>query len=140
MKDGFDIVTDIRSLINIPSITGLITGKIWPTELPSGRTETDIAINSLGITNTQDQIGHGNVNIHAPNLIETVGGKSYPMPNQALLNSISKAVTPYLDGQYRPSFRTKVEEAGQLLQDTDGSWFVNIRVKYYSLQTDFKHV
>lgn len=140
MKDVFDMVTDIRSLINIPAITGLINGKVWPTERPAGRAETDFVVNGLAITNTPDQIGYGNVNIHVASLTETANGRTYSMPDQAKLSALAKAVTPYLDAQFKYSFRTEIEEGARIVQDTDGSWFVNIKVKYYSYNKNYQNI
>ena len=62
-KDNFDIVTDIRALVNVPSILTLLNGgKVDPSVKTTGADVRGIVINSLGITNTAEQIGSGNIN------------------------------------------------------------------------------
>jgi hypothetical protein len=141
MKDGFDLVTDIRSLINIPEITGLIDGKIYPNLRPDNSTKTDIVINSTTINNTQNQIGYGNINVYVPTISVANGnGGQQQFPDQAKMNTMCKAITPYVESQYRATFRTEVQDAGNIYQDTDGSWFINIRLKYRSLQDNYKNI
>lgn len=136
MKDVFDMVTDVRSLINIPAITNLIDGKVYPSIRPDGSVKSDIVVNGLNITNTQDQIGSGNINVFVPKI--SSGGVL--VNDQARIMSICKAISSYVNDQYRASFRLKVMGASSLERDTDGSYFGNIRYKYYSLQSDFKQI
>ncbi|WP_158797673.1 hypothetical protein [Pedobacter sp. L105] len=141
MKDGFDVAADIISLINIPEITGLIDGKIYADVRPSKSNKIDIVVKSLGITNAWNQAGSGTVNVYVPALSETQpDGSVQLLPDQDTLSSLCKAITPYLDTQYKPSFNTQVTAAGNLVQDTDGSWFVSITFSYYSIQTNFKNL
>jgi hypothetical protein len=141
MKDGLDVVTDVRSLINIQAITGLIDGKIWSNQRLNNSTKTDIVVNCNSISNTAIQIGFGNVNIYVPALIIASGnGGTQQYPDYAKMNTICKAVTPYLDTQFKATFRTEIEESGNVYQDTDGTWFINIGFKYYSMQTNYKNI
>jgi hypothetical protein len=141
MKDGFDLVTDLRGLVNVPDITALIDGKIYPNIRPNNSTKTDIVINSVTINNSQDQIGYGNVNVYVPTIAGASGnGGQQQFPDYAKMNAICKAITPYVETQYRDTFRTEVEAAGNIYQDTDGSWFINIRIKYRSIQTDYQNI
>lgn len=141
MKDGFDLVTDLRSLVNVPEITGLIDGKIYNSFRPNNSNKTDIVVNSITISNTQDQIGYGNINIYVPALSAPDGiGGQQQVPDMAKMNSLCKSVTPLVETQFRNTFRTEVEDAGNIYQDTDGSWFVNIRIKYYSIQNNYQNI
>lgn len=140
MKDGFDVVNDVRSLINIPTITSQIDGKIWPDMRPNNRVKTDIVINCNSISNSVDQIGFGNVNIYVPGITETVDGQQWKKPDHYRLNSLCKLILPYIETQWRETFRTEVEDSGNIFQDTDGSWFVNIGFKYYSLQSNYQNI
>lgn len=67
MKDCFDVVEDIKSLINIPAVTSQISGVIYTDEKLSGSDKVDIVINSFSITNTINQVASANVNVYAPN-------------------------------------------------------------------------
>lgn len=142
-KDGFDIVTDIRSLINIPEVIALlgVGGKVDPSVKTTSSSVKGIVVNSLGITNTADQIGFGNVNCYAPSLPPlTINGKSVSLPDQQSLSTLVKAITPLIDGQYKATFRCWVVENGTIMQDTDGSYFANIRFRYQSIQDNYKNI
>lgn len=133
MKDSFDVTADIISLFDVPAIRNLITGDIYADDRPDNSQLIDIVVNSLGITNRQQQKGSGNVNIHVPNL---PSGRK----DSRTLRTITKALKPHLDTQFRETFHTDIEDAGALLQDTDGTWFYNIPINYYSIQTNFKNI
>lgn len=133
MKDGFDLTADVISLFDVPAIKNLITGGIYADDRPDNSDLIDVVVNSLGITNRQQQKGSGNVNVHAPNL---PSGRK----DSRTLRTIAKALMPYLDTQSRDTFRTDIDDGGTLLQDTDGTWFYNIPINYYSIQTNFKKI
>ena len=138
MKDSFDITIDVRGLLNVPAITTLLgaDGKIFQTERPTGRTNfTDIVINALGITNTSLQKGSGNVNCYVP----TITSGSVKVADQAKMMALSRAVIALIDEQYKATFQTWVDSAQSVLQDTDGSYFVNIPFEYQSVQ-NYKNI
>jgi len=145
MKDGLDVVTDVWAMLNQPSVVALLGagGQIWKHDKPGGRglTKTDIVVNSLGITNSQQQRGVANVNIYVPNLLVTQDdGTKQQVPNVTKLNTICKAITPLLDTRWMPTFHTDIEDPGTLLQDTDGSWFISIQLNYYSIQNNYQNI
>jgi hypothetical protein len=141
MKDGFDLVTDIRSLVNVPTVLALINGKIYSSLRPNNSTKTDIVINGTTISNTQDQIGYGNVNIYVPGIMAANGnGGQQLFPDMAKMSSLCKAITPFVETQFRTSFRTEVQDAGNIYQDTDDTWFVNIRIKYMAIQNNYQNI
>lgn len=133
MKDGFDIVTDVRGLLS-PLIPLLNGGAIYPSVRPSGSNKTDVVVNSLGISNKIDQVGFGNINIYAPFIQSSANGKPQTLPNQQLLSNLAKATVPLVDEVYKSTFRCWIEELPILLQDTDGSYFCNIRFRYQSIK------
>jgi len=138
MKDSFDITIDVRGLLNVSAITALLgaDGKIFQTERPTGRTTfTDIVINALGITNTTLQKGSGNVNCYVP----TVTSGSVKVADQAKMMLLSRAVIALIDEQYKTTFQTWIEDSQNILQDTDGSYFVNIPFEYQSVQ-NYKNI
>ncbi len=135
-KDGFDAITDVRGLINIPSVLALLGtgGKVDPSIKTTGSDVKGIVVNLLGITNDQDQIAIGNVNCYAPAIISTINGKQVSLPNQAALSTLAKAITPLIDEQYKTTFRVWVEENATIVQDTDGSYFASIKFRYQSIK------
>jgi hypothetical protein len=134
MKDGFDIVADVKSLVNVPVITGAIESPIWEHSRPDNSDKIELVVNSLGATNDQYQKGFANINIYAPSLERNVGGKVSRYANTPVLNNLVKLIKPLVEKQFRPTFNTEIDESPTLMQDTDGSWFVNIRLKYRSIK------
>lgn len=141
MKDAFDVMTDIRGLVNVPAITGLINGGIWPNTRPNNSNKIDLVINCNSISNTATQIGYGNVNIYVPTLSTPNGnGGQQQTPDYAKMKQITSAITPLIDTQFKYSFQVEVEDSGNVFQDTDGSWFANIGFKYYSYNKNYNNI
>jgi hypothetical protein len=134
MKDAIDVTLDVRNLLNIPAVTGLLTGSIWQTEKPTGRqTISDIVVNCSSVTNNQDQVARVNVAVYWPNL-------SSGLADQANLRRVGKIVTSYLDTQWKDAFHCYVEDGGVIVKDSDGSNFYNIRVVYRALQNNYQNI
>ncbi|MBB6109713.1 hypothetical protein SAMN05421821_105131 [Mucilaginibacter lappiensis] len=142
MKNGFDMINDVRSLINVPAVLSLIDGKIYPGTRPIGRTnKVDIVVNALGVNNNQLQKGTANINIYAPGIRTTQEDNSVQyLPDYAKLNAIVKVVTPLVESQFRATFNTKVTDPGTPLQDADGNWLVSMQLSYQSIQTNYKNI
>lgn len=139
MKDSFDVTIDVKSLVTAPAIATILgsTGKIFQTERPSGREAMiDLVINCLGITNTSIQKGSGNINGYVPAIIS----EGVKMADQAKLMTLSRTVISLVDAQYKNSFQTWIEDTPTIMQDTDGSYFVNIPFEYQSIQDNFKNI
>lgn len=140
-KDGFDVVTDVRGLVNVPSIISLLQGGlVEPSIKSTDASVMGIVVNSTGITNTQDQIGFGSVNCYAPAIETTVNGKVQQLPDQASLSAMVKAVKPLIDGIYEETFRVWVEDMGNVYQNPDGSYFASVRYRYQSIQDNYKNI
>ncbi|SMC53243.1 hypothetical protein [Pedobacter nyackensis] len=135
MKDVFDMVTDVRSLVNVPVLTSTINGKVYPNLRPDGRTDfADLVVNGLSITNTQQQIGSGNVNGYVP----TITKDGVRVPDQARLSAMGKSIITLIDNQYHDTFRVFVDGGAVPMRDTDGSYFVNVPFKYHSIQDNYQ--
>lgn len=132
MKDVFDMVTDVRSLLNVPALTGQIDGKVYPSIRPDGSAKCDVVVNGLGLTQTQDQIGSGNINIHVPK----IKSSGVEVPDQARMSALGKIAAGLIKAVYKASFRVFLDSQPVPVKDSDGSYYVNIRYKYYSLQDE----
>lgn len=140
-KDGFDIVTDVRALVNVPNVLTLLSGgKVDPSIKTTGSDKKGIVVNSIGITNAKEQKGFGNVNCYAPAIISTINGKQVQLPDQATLSTLVKAIKPLIDGVRMPHFECWVTENATIMQDTDGSYFANIQFEYRATQDNFKNI
>lgn len=135
MKTGIEVILDVRSLISISDVTSAITGKIYEVRRPTNSKLIDIVIGVQGVDNNWMQQALLNVNINVPNL-----ASDSTMPDLRNLNNISKLLVPLLDGQNKSDFYTKVDAPAIIYQDTDGTFYANIKVKYFSVQTNHKNI
>jgi hypothetical protein len=133
MKDAFDVVADVRSLINVTAVTALLTGKVYPDNRPGNSDQSDIVVNCFGVTNRWQQQSIVNVNIYVP-VLES--GNT----DKITFRNIVKVLLPLLDHQNRETFQTDVDDAGSFITDPDGKEFYNIPVNYHSIQEKFKNV
>lgn len=135
MKDSIEIMKEVMSLIRLPEIEGSITGEIWPHSKPSGRGElTDIVVSCFTLNNKQIQTANVNINIHVPNLKDT------GLPNLRRFGELAYLLLPFLDNQNKSDFYTWVENPGVIINEKDGSHFLNIVVKYNSIQSNYKNI
>ena len=132
MKDLFDMITDVRSLINVPAFTSLIDGKVYPSIRPDNSTKVDSVVNGLSLTQTQQQIGSGNINIYVPKI--NSGGAL--VVDQSRMSTLSKIVANLIKAVYMPTFRVFLDSQAEMIRDTDGSYYVTVRFKYYSFQDE----
>ncbi|MCY1551217.1 hypothetical protein D9M68_875310 [compost metagenome] len=141
MKNALDMITDVRGLLNVSSITSQINGGIWPGDRPAGSDKIDLVVNAITITNSQIQTGSGNVNIYAPLLIQTINGKQSKLPDYVKLSSLVKLVQDAIDERYEKTFRVEVDEgSGKIYEDTDGSYFANVKFYYQSYNKNYKNI
>lgn len=135
MKNGLEVVNDIRGLINVPAVRNLINGQIYPGVRASGSAKSDIVIRTNGGTNDQDQAFYVYINCYCPNLLSTVDGKSQSLPDYEKLGNLAKAIEPLTDGVYKPSFRCWIEEPMIIMDNPDGTYLGSIRIRYQSIQS-----
>lgn len=136
------MIMDVYGLLNVDAVKNIITGNLYPLERPQNSLDQDIAINALPITNDQQQKGVVNVNIHCQNLLNVVfkGKADNTQPDLQTLNAISKVVLSILNSVNASDFRLQAATGGQLFRDQDGTWYMNIRVNYYSIQPNYINI
>lgn len=140
MKTGIQMVVDVAKLLQVPQVTGLISGKVWQHQRPANSNREDIVVNSLALTNQQLQKGVVNVNIHVPNasvVVDSVTDNT--LPDLAKMHAIEQAVIPLLEARWEDSFHTDIDEPGQPFQDGT-NWYLNIRVNYHAVQMNYQNI
>jgi hypothetical protein len=140
MKDVFDINNDIRSLVDVAEVQGILDGGIWTMQMPDNHKKTAVVINTLTGTNDQIQQAVVNVRIHTPNIQVWIEKQYSSIPDQRTLKKVSDLLIPLLDSKYMPSFWTEVVKPAYLFKDNDGSHFTLIQVNYYSIQDHYKNI
>ena len=134
MKDLFDVHEDIISLIDVPAVTSLLTGKIFSIYRPSGRNHlSDIVVKTL--FGTWEQIQHSIViiNIHTPEIMSN----GTMVGDQIKLQKIADAMAPLLNDQNRSTFWTELEYQ-RISKTLDNKMMYVFRVHYYHLAGDRK--
>lgn len=132
MKTSFDIAADLwRRLRTIES--ELNGGEVCQFHQPKNSPKWNVVINLLGASNEPMQYALANVNIHGPNL---TGTNDNTQPDLARFATLTTLVEGLLDCHWDVDYHTDINTHGTPRQDTDGSWYANIRVNYYSVQTN----
>lgn len=142
MKTGVEMVRDGFTLININAVQSLITGGIYLFERPQNSDKIDVVLNTLALTTAQLQNGIFNVNIHCPNLKDVVinGVTDNTQPDVYSMASIGKVVTELLKDYNGTDFKLDVQTPGLPIRDSDSTWYLNIRVNYYSFQQSYSNI
>jgi hypothetical protein len=135
VKDCFDIVEDVVSLIDLPEVHSAITGKIWEHVMPGNRKVSDIIVKALFVSNDHIQHGIVNVKIHCPELF--IQGSW--LPDLRTFGSIADVLTPLLDNQYKHSFWTEIDRQN-VSKTLEGKSMYVIRLHYYSYNQDYKNI
>ncbi len=139
MKDTFDVMADVISLLNQPEFTALVDGAIWANARPNNSAKTDVVVGCSAPSNDHTQVSYGFVNIYVPEK-EIPNGAGQLVPHYEKMRELCKAALPLLDTQFRYSFQLEVETSGEIEQDADNSWFVHIGFKYTSIQTNYQNI
>lgn len=142
MKTGLDMVNDAFGILNVPDITTVITGNLYKLARPKNSKVEDIVINALPLTAEQLQKGVFNVNIHVPNLKNVVigGVTDETQPDVTRLGQIGKIVVEKLRDVVGNDFHFNADNSGYPIKDEDDTWYLNVRVSYYAVQTNFTNV
>lgn len=135
VKDGF-------SLLNVDAINNIISGDVYMFERPKNSAVQDIVLNTLALTGVQLQAGVFNVNIHSPNVkgVVIAGETDNTLPDIAFFDAACTAVVEILKDYNGFDYYLSVDTPGIPIRDTDGTWFVNIRVAYYAVQTNYTNI
>lgn len=142
MKTGIEAITDVWKLVNVPSVKTLVNGVIIRQRRPKASNLFDVVVNCLGLSNQMLQSGIININIHGTNVVGAKFGTfaDDQFPDLDKLDAIAKVITPLVDTIFIDSWHLDIDRTAQPFQDTDGSWYVNIRLNYYSALNNFKNI
>ena len=142
MKTKIEALTDVWKLVNVPEVKTLIDGVVIRQRRPKGSNLFDVVVNGLGLTNQMLQQGIININVHGTNLKNAKFGAFLDdqFPDLDKLNTIAKAIEPLVDTIFIDSWHLDIDRSAQPFQNTDGSWYVNIRLNYYSVLNNFKNI
>lgn len=104
-----------------------INGGVYRNARPNNSTKEDIVINSI-VTNGAEfliQDAVLNVNLHIPNAV--IAGSE--MPNHYRYDALNPKVIQVLKEGFNQYF-TFWTDSTDLIQETDGSWFLNVRLRF----------
>ncbi|HEY4207982.1 MAG TPA: hypothetical protein VGM31_14260 [Puia sp.] len=134
MRTTLDIVDILWSRLSESNLKDAITGGIYKHIGPVNSTKEDIVINSLPIVNLDLQTAVANVNIFVPNPTQNLNGvQDNSQPNGARLKELGAVAMEILAAQYGADYSFDVQQSVTLPDEASGSWYINIRVNFYSI-------
>lgn len=137
MKQTFDLDTIIYGLLNVPSITGFITGDVYVgDDRPDDSVCEDIVVNCIDIS--QDylpQVGTSNVNVYVPDKPRRIKGKSQYKACRQRMKSITQKVVTELRKAVVPGLKFTIDAQTVLNESEIKQHYVNIRISW-NIQTD----
>lgn len=144
MKTAIEQVEDVFGLLNVPSVTGLLgDGQLIRFKRPTRSKECDIVVNSLSLSNRPLQKGTINVNIHVPSSEHARynGIADAEQPNIPKMIALQNVVIPILEANYTGlDFHIDLENCSEPMQDADKTWYLNLRVNYYSFSNNYQNI
>lgn len=111
-----------------------LTGNIYMTNRPVNSDKEDIVIRTLAMNADTMQEGVINVNIHVPNL-QLVQDNT--QPDRLRLDAIGNECMAVLDDHWGDAFNFTLDAPGRI-EGNGKDWFMNIRVRYYSIRIEIK--
>ncbi|WP_114752293.1 hypothetical protein [Pleomorphovibrio marinus] len=132
MKLNLDAIDEVYQRLNVPEVTGVITGRLTKNNRPFNSDKEDIVISDLALNNDQLQRGMLVVNIHVPNLVLAgPSGTDTTQANHARLKALSKIIVPLLKDYWGLDYNMDIEQINLLTEEK--SSFQNIRVEYFAI-------
>jgi hypothetical protein len=131
MKQTFDTDTILYQILNSPTITGAISGKVYKRQRPLNSDKVDIVVNTIDLTqNYAPQIGASNINIHVPDQTISVNGVQQKFADEIKMKSVSALVLDLIRSTIVPGLSMTVE-AQNIIQEVEiNQHYVNIRISW----------
>lgn len=129
MKTALDQDTAVYRLLNIPAVTGAITGAIYKGNRPADSILEDIVINTITLGDGTRQHGVANVNIYVPDIATTIGGKQQFLTNTARLITLANIVKPLLEETDGDDFVLWIDSTQIIDEPEIKQHFMNIRLE-----------
>lgn len=128
MKSSLDVIENTYQLINVTSVTSIISGKVYATGRPSGSQLEDIEINTLSNIPDHLQQGFLNVNIYAK---EIEAGR----PNLAKFKQVIDVLIPILEDARTDDFFIQIDDDKGIFKDNeqDNTYFYNLKLTYQTI-------
>lgn len=132
MKQTFDLDAIIYGLLNVPSITGFISGEVYVgDDRPDDSMCEDIVVNSIDLA--QDylpQLGTSNVNVYVPDKPRLIKGKQQFKACRQRMKSITQKVITELRKAVVPGLKFTIDSQTVLNESEIKQHYVNIRISW----------
>lgn len=137
MKQTFDLDAIVYGLLNVPPITGFITGGVYVgDDRPDDSACEDIVVNCIDLS--QDylpQVGTSNVNVYVPDKPRLIGGKQQFKACRQRMRSITEKVVSELRKAVVPGLILTIDAQTVLNESEIRQHYVNIRISW-NIQTE----
>ena len=130
MKTALDQDTEIFRLLNVPTITSVITGNIIKGRRPSDSELEDIVINTVTTGDGTRQFGVSNVNIYVKDISGPTKSGNKLLMNAARLATLTNLVKPLLEETDGEDFALWIESTRPVAEPEINQHFMNIRIEF----------
>lgn len=130
--NGLQITSIIYRLLAGSEVKAAISGDIYKNVRPKNSGLEDVVVNTLTASFDQLQSGTANVNIHVPSLSVEIDGRQDEQPDTARMEVLAGMAEVALRDVWEEDWHIEVSQPGLLIED-NGTYYVNIRIKYYSI-------
>ena len=132
MRDTFDIETILYKALNVPTITNVISGKVYKNSRPLNSDKVDVVVGSLPINAEQIQRTVANVNVHVPNLKLSIAGvQDGTQPDTATLKAVTSLVIGALTDKVFEDYYFDVQQQVLFKDETTDEHYSNIRINFF---------
>lgn len=132
MKTVFDAIDYLFTIISESPLQGAITGNIYKVREPQGSTLENIVVTCSAPIGQQQINALGIVNIYVPPIpIKTNGQNKQFQPDIDRMRDLMQIAMDVLaDNMDAQNYQRAYVNSGGIMEDTDGRFFINIRVNY----------
>ncbi len=133
MISVIDIESIIYDILNVPSLTGLISGDVYTSgDRPTNSDKEDVEINTITLTQEPyPQEGVSNINIYVPDIVVNLDGEQQQKANKTRLKLILEKVKSLLSNTKAKHVMIQIESENIIPDKDIKQHFVNLRIKYF---------
>jgi len=137
MRTTLDLVDILWQFLASSDLKDQLSGGIYKYVRPVNSAVEDVVISSLPIVNLDLQQAVCNVNVFVPNKTQLLNGvQDISQPDSARLKMLTDMAVGILSEHYGDDYSFEVQQQVTLPDEVSGGWFSNIRINFFSINTN----
>jgi len=137
MKTALDQSTAIYKVLKADSgIAYAISGGIFKTVRPANSVLEDIVVNTITLGDGSLQRGVSNVNIHVADLAQTIQDKTFYVPNEARLTTLTNLIEPLLRDHFGEDCSFYITNTSLISEPEINQHYMNLRINFIFENTE----